>query len=275
MLLRWLLSVFPRELRRAWQRLVADAFVWCAIAGILTALPYLEILLAPGTEIDDGSVTPARVLSAALAFVRITAPPLVFVIAAARFSSPGARDRSWPAVGRLAARRTVPALTAWLAASALALIVSLIGQYAVIAVLAEMEGTKQALAPLSTACRIFIYVSLMARFAFVPFIAALERRAVAARKERKRGVPTRAVYRLAWPLVESWARTQALAWQLFPYVLLVIYAPMAVGFVWTAVRGPASFVLQLVSFTALAVLFNHYSVTSEDPGLGRPGAWQS
>jgi len=272
MLLRWLLFVFPRELRLAWRRLAEDAFVWCCIAATLTVLPYLELLLGPAGP-DDRSVGAARGLFVLIAFVRIAAPPLVFVIAAGRFASSEVGDRSWPAVGRLAVRRTIPALAAWLAASALALVVSLFAQSAAIAVLSQMDGTKQAVAPLSAVCRIFIYVSLMARFAFVPFIVALEQRDRKGREQGTRGTIGRGVYVLAWPLVESWARTQALAWRLFPYALSVIYAPLAAGFVWPPVRAPASFMLQVVSFTALAVLFDHYSVTSERRQLAEPPAF--
>ena len=265
MLFRWLLSVFPRELRLAWPRIAPDAFVWCTVAALLTVLPYVELLIAPVGAGPEGSTTWPRMASALVALARIAAPPLVFVVAAARFASPARRNRSWASVGSLAARRTVPALAAWAAASALAIFISMIAQWAVLAVLSEMEGTKQAMGPLSKACRIFIYVSVMARFAFVPFIVALERRDTAPERRRSRGAFGAAAYLLAWPLIESWARTQALAWRLFPYALLLIYAPVAAGFVSPAAHAPASFLLQLVSFTALAVLFNHYSGTSERP----------
>jgi len=268
MLLRWLLSVFPRETRLGWQRLASDAFVWCAVAAVLTILPYLEFSVGPAGVAEGVAGVAARVLSAALALLRIAAPPLVFVVAAARFTSLDMEEhRAWRAVGRIARRRTLPALAAWLTSSALALTVSLVAQSAAIAVLSEMQGATPALAPLSAACRIFIYVSLMARFAFVPFIVALERRDDSTERRRKRGKLGASAYWLAWPLVESWGRTRARALRLLPYVFLVIYAPIGAGFVWAALRTPASFLLQLVSFTALAVLFNHYSETSVRPRI--------
>jgi hypothetical protein len=257
MLLRWLLGVFPRELRAGWNHLAADAPVWCGFALVLTVLAYADPFLAPAPTANGVRALPVEALANAVALVRAFIPPLVFVVAAARFSCSRSEDRSWAFVRRLAWRRTVPALIAWSAASATALGVSLVAQLALIMALSESGGSSVSSGQISSLARMLVFTSVLARFAFVPFLVVLERRDAARPGAQPQGALL--VRRVTWPLSESWARTQSTAWPMFPYVFLAFYAPVAAAFLPAAAGAPAAFVLQLLSFTALAVIFDFYS----------------
>ena len=55
------------------------------------------------------------------------------------------------------------------------------------------------------------------------------------------------------------ATRREVALRLLPYMFLTIYAPIAAVYLPPTLRAPASFVMHVVSFTALAVLFDYYS----------------
>lgn len=258
MILRWLMYTFPRELRLGWQRLADDVFVWCALAAALTLLGYVELVIGADLAAHPGDPSPGvTAVRVGTACARTAAPPIVFVVAAVLFHSQDRGEpRAWRPVGNVVLRRSVPALLGWLAGSAAALLVSFVVQFAVIATLSELSGPADTLRIVSVVSRMFVFVGLLSRFAFVPFIVTLERRGP--RQGQRRSVHE-AARRLLWPLPDSWGRTRAVAFRLLPHMFLTIYAPIAAAYLPPTLRAPASFVMHVVSFTALAVLFDYYS----------------
>jgi len=104
---------------------------------------------------------------------------------------------------------------------------------------------------------IVITVTLLTRFCFVLFLAVLSSRDQVESGHAKSKI-SRLASLIGWPLVASSRMTENIRWSLAPYVILSIAAPLPAVFTPPMVRLPLIVVLLLVSFTAMAVLFDYY-----------------
>jgi hypothetical protein len=257
-LTRWLLNTFPRDMRAGWRLIAPDLIFWLAAAAVLVALAYVEPLISephatPGAPGSDG------VGAAAAGLLRRLVAPLVFVAAALRFRA--ARDRRalpWADTAAAAARRIVPTALAWLGAAGLCLAGAVAAQIGVLLMFRSGDETSDTLGAASMAVRSVVFAALLARFVFVPYLAALHTgRELAPADPYSVRVP-RLLYRAIWPLVESSRMTAGAKWQALPYLLLGIYAPLLAVAMPALARPVVSFALHMVAFTALAALFRHY-----------------
>ena len=263
MLFRWLTTDFPRDMRRGWLLIKADLVFWCSVAGVLALLAAAP--LAEHSEQSDSLGALATLTLATLLHRLLT--PLVLVIAAARFAAVReGRDRGWAFVFATSRRRLVPVLLALMLAAALCLAGSMFAQAVTVAVLQAGQRDVIMIRAWAELIGGVVFVGLLVRFAFVPFLAALH----TGREFQEEAAPRNALgalaNRFAWPLVQSNRMTNDVWRELLPYLVLWWYAPaVAAGFP-GLLRPFPSFAFHLLSFTALAVLFNHYAERARPAG---------
>jgi hypothetical protein len=239
----WLVTVFPIEMRDGWCSVRADLLQWLAIA----------IAFGLAALYGDGTSHPE---SAAVLYISaMAAAVLVTLMAADRFRAVSRGvSREWSETLGSMVGRFVPLALAWLLAAGVSAGVAVIAQTAVIILLRNTD----AVLPASWAMQKVVYWTLMTRFCFVPFLTALNRRRELD-PARTPGLTWPApLPRLMWPLAASSAMSDGLRWRLAPYLVLALEAPAAVLLAPAALRLPLLVLLQLVSFTALAVLFGYY-----------------
>jgi hypothetical protein len=257
MLFGWLIEKFPREMQRGWALIKADLAFWCSVAAVL-ALLAVSPLWSQRDESDQQGA--ALVILTAATVLRIVVPPLLLVTAAVLFDAAVEVKRlAWPQVGAMARRRLLPVLVAWLAAAGLSRAVALFAQAVVVAVLQVNETPMSTMRIWAGFVGWVVFLGLMVRFAFVPFLVALDEE-----REHASGPPTQGraralLYQLAWPLIESDRMTAEVRTRLLPYLTLGLYAPALAAPVPTGLQLALSFGLHLLSFTALAVLFLYYA----------------
>lgn len=258
MFARWLFAVFPREMLRGWRLVRADAFFWGSLA---CALALVGAMYDPAAATSTDTQAPAPLLLSLLATVaRVVLFPIVLVIASLRFAaSSEERASSWSDVLSTVMQRALPALGEWILAAGLSAAIAALAATGTGSVVSMVTTDEDVLALLIGVVRTAVFIACMVRFAFVPFLIALERHDELFALRGSRGAVSDAVFRFAWPLSVSNRLTASLRWRLLPYIVLGIYAPAAAGQVPDAWQAVASVVLHLVAFTALAVLFRYYA----------------
>ena len=242
MLVRWLFTVFPREMAHAWRLLQPDVVFWFALAGSLATLGHTGASLPAGPA--------ALILNRFVLFV------VVLLLAAARFdAASNARREPW-AVQLAGVARKFPftAFSLFLAGTVSVAFAVALGTAAVLL----FQGTEAAILGPRAVGRI-AFVVLFVRFAFVPYVVALAGPGLLPAGPRYASTIGRRIFRAIWPLVISNRLTETRRWRIAPYLLLAIYAPQGAGLAQGVARPALSFALHLVSFTALAALFDHYS----------------
>jgi hypothetical protein len=237
---------------------------------------------------DEATVRgPALVLMVMGTLARVALAPAVLVIAGIRFDALSReRAASWGDVARVARRRLLPALAAWLLAAGLGLALSLVAQTG--ALLAFKTGNQdfESVRVVSVVVQRFVFIVVLVRFAFVPFVVALSDFGHWRPAQSGKSIVRALAYRIGWPLIASSAMTRDVRWRVLPYLVLGIYAPAAAGLAPPVLRAVASFALHLLSFTALAAMFGHYderrrSLPAADGGsapspareASSPGTW--
>ena len=239
MFIRWLVTVFPREMSRAWQTMRPALAVWLVLSVALALL---------------ASVT-TRTVSTDLALAQAAASLLVLVaIAWALDCSETGRALDMGELFSLYLRR-VPALLGYgalafglcTAAKALTLI-------AVVMILGGSDGGLVAARGLS----LVVYLTLLVRFCFFPFLVVLAERGDFATLISEAGGVARPAAQLAWPLFVSDRLAQGRRWRLLPYVMLISFAP---GLVWSlsgqgTILGLAG--AEMFAFMSYAGVFSYY-----------------
>jgi hypothetical protein len=252
MFLRWLMTDFPRDMRRGWLLLRADLGFWCVVAAVLAVLPLIPLEERSGQ--GDSFATIAALAFTALVHVVV---PLVLMAAAVRFAA--VREARRPAVVQTVKTRLVPVTIACLAAAVLCRAAGLFVAAVVVAIMQRANQGADVVGLWAALVEELVFVVLLVRFAFVPFVATLQRRSDFGTGSDERGTLGALVYRTAWPLVESGRMTADVRRELLPYVILAFYAPGIAAAAPALVRPLAFFALQLLSFAALAVVFTYYA----------------
>jgi hypothetical protein len=252
MFFRWLTEELPREMRRGWLLIKADLTFWCAVAAALALLAVSPLW----TQQDEESRGAALVVLVAATVVRVALAPLLLVTAALRFDAVSSGTQiAGNVLWRTVLRRLVAVLVAWLTAAVLCRAVALVAQAVLVAVLHASATPMTAVRAWSGLVGWLVYVGLLARFAFVPFLVGLDARPAARPPE---GAVFELVYRFAWPLIESNRMTRDVRSRLVPYLAIGLFAPAVAAFAPGLLRPLLSFGLHLLSFTALAVVFRYY-----------------
>jgi hypothetical protein len=127
------------------------------------------------------------------------------------------------------------------------------------AVAIVLKGSPAAL-PAASALGWLVYLTMLVRFSFFPFLALLSKSAEV--ESLMPAHPKLMVWLrpLAWPLLASDSMTSGRRWRIAPYVVLLSAAPGAAASF--AAEGPAAVAAaaatQMVVLTAQAALFDHF-----------------
>jgi len=235
MFLRWLFKVFPGEMLGGWSLVRPDLSLW-----ILVALASTGASLAPGTA--AGGLAPALAAIPLLLLLIVTVT-VKFDAAARGVEAP------WGDVFERFFARVLLLLAASAASLAMCVGAAIVTRAAVIILMRNAEAMPLA----SMVLGVIIYITLLARFSFVPFLAVLDRHA----DLELGGGKLAPLTRLVWPLLASSRMTDGLRWRLAPYVVLLNLGS-AVALLPPPVRIPFLLAWQFVQLTAQAVLFHHY-----------------
>lgn len=261
MFLRWLFTVFPRELLHGAGLLRTDALLWLMVAFVSAALPAATggLTMPAGQYATDPQTIVASLAAAVLQL------GMVVLLTTKLTGIVEGQEVPLAAAVRAFVKRGAPLLAALMASGCIAMAAFVVTKAAVLLLLRETEYVLEA----STAIASVVYVSLVVRYAFVPFLTVHDRyQQLDAAKIASARWP-RFLVRVAWPLFASATMTERRAWSLVPYVLLVVLAPASTAYVPDAFRLPALGCQQLAQILLLAVLFYHY-VQRRPLVLGQP-----
>ena len=243
MFLHWLVTIFPTQMRGGWQLIRPDLAVWIAIAVATVISPFL-VGTTGGVEASPIGFAISQI-----------AGLLIVVLQAVRFEqhATGA-EASWSEALSKATTRLIPAafyatLAVLVASGATALL-----RQALTELLRDTPVAPFAIAAVSA----IVLISLLATFAFVPFFATLSHRSEIAPESLVQTSWLRPLAMAVWPLAASRRATDGHRWQVAPYVVLMIAAPLPAIFAPPRVQTPLVAALMLVSWTAVAVIFRHY-----------------
>lgn len=240
MFVRWLLTVFPREMAQAWQMLRPALVVWLGLSAMLALL--------------TSSVTTVTEAGPALLQAAVS---LLVLVAMASMLERSATGRPLE-LGQLPGLylRKAPALLGYGAiAFGLCLGARALTLTAVVMVVGGGDAGLLAGRILSWA----VYLTLLVRFCFFPFLVVLgdrERFASALTSARPLAKPAAM---LAWPLFMSDRLGEGRRWRLLPYVVLIYFVPALVWSAFAAQAGTLALAAaEMTAFMAYAVLFGYY-----------------
>ncbi len=239
-LLQWGSEAIAQDVRNAWQLVRHDLLLWVAVAAGLALAERVSQSVS-----GDPRVALALAAGAVLATT---------VLMALRFATADGRWEQTRPTSR--ALRRIPLLVANLLA---AVTLSAAGGVIFGAAILLLRGWA-AVAPLIAAAGgTLVYLSLLCRFCFVPFLALLEDEPLGSARTRT-GL---GLVRVTWPLLESGRRTEGLRLRLSPYVALTALGPSAIEI--TVGKPPllAAVLWHLLTITAQAAIFTHYARTRD------------
>ena len=246
MFTRWLLNTLPAELSGAWKLIRVDLGLWIGLALI-------PALITAASTVDGTSPTPTLAVTTLLSLV------IFSMLAAVKFDA-ARRDAplGLTAAFGIVIRRVPPYLAAFAAVYTITLGAGWLAEGAVRQI---TRGT-----PVDPAAAILIssviYITLLARYAFWPYLAVLERGdrlpldTIAPRSLSRLGT---ALARVGWPLMASTRLTEGVIWSLVPYVILLGVGPAMISTAPAAMRAPLMAAWWLVQLLLQAVLYNHYA----------------
>jgi hypothetical protein len=238
----WLLNVFPAEMLRGWRLVQRDLALWIALFGLLA----IAALSIPANPEDVGGFQVLWLL---------LIPTFTDFLAAVLFEAALAkREVDWSEVFTRFAQRAAMFFAYYTAAGFL-----LVGTAILVsaACAVALNGSELRLM-VNTVAVAVITTSLMARFCFVPFFAALDDKEVVIEKIRLDS-DREPILRLFWPFLASDRIGMGRRWRIVPYAFLVLWMGRVV-----VLLLPPSFLLfglvasRLASLTATAVLFLYY-----------------
>ncbi|HYB98271.1 MAG TPA: hypothetical protein VEC57_03970 [Candidatus Limnocylindrales bacterium] len=244
MFLKWLMEVFPRDMRRGWALVRRDLVLWVAISFLLS----LAIVALPpvGSEPTSQGLLPA-LIGLVASLVTFMLPPFLFAVEAQH------REVSWGPV----LRHLVVRIPAFLASVLLAfLCTEVVGMLAHDAVALAL-GTGEPAQVLAVLTQQIILVSLLVRFSFFPFLVILFHRADLPPQlwELQRAAPLGAAL---WPFTASSRLTEGIRWQLVPYTVLGLAMPLLAPLAGPKLILPVSIVARIFLLTLQAVLFCYF-----------------
>lgn len=251
MILHWLLSVFPAEMKQGWRLVRPDLLLWLALSALLA----VAALALPEKAETGAAVLPALV-GLTTALLTATLPPVLFTAAAT------GREVTWSHVWRYLLLRAPILLGYWILALLVALIPAMVvGEIVSLA----LRGTSAEI-PLSAFSAVVVFVAFAVRFSFLPFLAILFERGQVA--ETLWSVP-RAPWLgfFVWPLATSATLTRSVRWRLTPYVLLIGIVPNLPRMAETALLLPAEILCQMLALTVQGVLYGHFCAQAAAAGL--------
>jgi len=253
--LKWLFTVFPREMLQGWALLRPDLFLWLAL-GALVAVASMSM------------PPPSDDLPPALPFlVSVVSGLLTTMLPAVLFTAQiEGRQLTWGPVLLLLARKAGPLVLyaiiaifiAWTANASMLLAVTF-----------ALGKDNEILIPASEVVGMVILISILARFSFLPFLVIL--------LERDKLPPAlwqwqrmKSLAPLFWPLTAGARLTEGSRWRLAFYTVLGQILPAAATIAPTPLVLPASIAALMVLTTVQGVFFLHYRRRCEETGVLPP-----
>jgi hypothetical protein len=239
---RWLLNIFPTEVRHSWRLVQRDLALWVALAALLS----VAIVGMPQPEQGPNIATFVTLVAAILT---TSLPPLLFRAAALDLTL------QWPNVLSTIAIRFLPltiySVVAIILAQGLASVVR-------IGTLTLTQGTPFGV-PLSVGLATVVLATLFLQFLFMPFFVLLYQREDIPEELWQIGPEWAApLTKWLWPLVASARLGDGIRWKVLPYLVISRVAPLAALLVPATLLLAAMVVSQLVSLWAMAVIFDYF-----------------
>jgi len=253
--LRWLLTVFPREMAQGWALLRPDLVLWLA----LSALVAVATLSAP----PPGGDAPPPLLPF---LISITSGLVMTMLPAVLFSAQlEGRQLTWGPVLLLMARKAGPLV----AYAIIAIFIAWTAEAAMLVSVSYALGEGPALIPISAVAGIVILVSILVRFSFLPFLVILleKDQVPAALWQWQRAAALAPVF---WPLTASARLTEGSRWRLAFYTLIGQLLPWLAARVPEVAVLPASILALLALTSVQGVYFVHYRRRCEETGVPPP-----
>jgi hypothetical protein len=243
MFINWLLTVFPVEMSNGWRLVSRDLILWLAVAVLSAGSAALSASM-------HGHAPPAMTILQALA------PVLVMFLAAAKFDAAVRSEQvDWRELGSLLASRGIPLLAYAVLATLITRFPQSIAYHATSTLL---EGTPLRHA-ISETFSVVIYISLLARFCFVPFLVVLHGREELPEKLRPSGSLARPAA-LIWPFPVSDRLSDGIRWRVAPYLALPYLIAIVINLTPGVAQIAALLVGELVKLVTTAVLFHYFAV---------------
>jgi len=247
MFTRWLLTVFPEDVRIGWRLLKANLFLWIVLAtASALAIPISAQLAATGGHnrlIVLGTLTWAVGLSQAILCI-----PL-FDDAYRR------RSTDWDRARTLLIRRAAPF---FLAATVIVPGGLLAAAFAMTAVQTLLQQTPVAdfAVPLFG---ILVYVGVLVRFCYVPFLIVLYTRVSLPQRSLPAPALVRPLLVVLWPFVASSRLSEGRRWRLAPYIGLLYVVRLLHQRVPADLQIFVTLGADLAALIAQAILFRYFA----------------
>lgn len=247
MFINWLLTVFPAEMSNGWRLIRRDLALWLTVA-----------ILSAGSAALAGSMhghaPPAMTILQALA------PVFVMFLAATKFDA-AVRNTAVDSgeLGKLLLSRGLPLL----AFAVLATLVTRLPQsIAYHATSTLLEGTPLQHA-VSEAFSVVIYISLLARFCFIPFLVVLHTRSELPGSLRPQGLFAQPAA-LIWPFPASDTLSAGVRWRLAPYLTLPYLTAIVINLTPGFAQLGVLVLGEIVKLVTTAVLFRYFAVRRKE-----------
>jgi hypothetical protein len=242
MFINWLLTVFPVEMRGGWHLVSRNLVLWVAVAAF-------SALLTALADSMHGQAPPT------LTILQGLLPVLVTFLAVAKFDAAARNAESeWGKLGILLLLRGLPLL----GCAILATLITRVPQSLVYHLTAALLGGTPLQHAISEVFSIVIYISLLARFCFIPFLVVLQRRGDLNDTVLPRGrlnLPAA----LVWPFVASDKMTDGVRWRVAPYLALPYLTAIAISLVPGIAQGLILVLGEILKLVASAVLYRYYA----------------
>ncbi len=247
MFTRWLLTVFPQDLRIGWRLLRANLTLWIILAALAALVgPVAARMAASGSHenlIALGTLTWAIGLTQAIVSI-----PL--------FDDAYRRRRTdWTRARGLLPRRALPFVLAATIIVPGSLGAAAVAMAAVRAILQTTPVAEFAV-PLAG---IIIYISLLVRFCYVPFLIVLHTRNSLPEGWVGGSKLLHPFLVLLWPFLASSRMSEGHRWRLVPYVGLLYVIRLLQTRVPADLRIFSTLATVMVALTAQAILFRYFA----------------
>lgn len=248
MFARWLINIFPTELRHSWRLVQRDLPLWIALASLLS----VAVVAMPDPK--EG-FSPVTLITLVAAVLTTSLPPLLFRAAAQGLTL------DWKQVLTVIAARFLP-LTAY---SVIAILLAQSASSIVrVAVLALTKGAPFG-EPLSLTLATIVLATFFLQFLFMPYFVLLHSREEI--PESLWGLGPSWFGGFVWPLTASARLGDGIRWKVLPYMVISRATPLV------ALLVPPSLLLvvmigsQVLSLWAMAVVFDYYRLRAAAHGF--------
>lgn len=238
-----------------WSLLRPDLLLWVALAALVATATMS--MPPPGGEQSPPALP---FLISVMSGLAVTMLPAVLFTAQAE-----GRQLTWGPVLMLLARKAAPLV----AYAIVAMLMAWSAEAGMLVAVSFAFGDTPSMIPISTVAGVIILVSILVRFAFLPFVVILTERdqIPTALWQWQRGT---ALAPFFWPLTAAARLTEGNRWRLVFYTVLGQGLPILAALVPKTVMLPVAVAVMLVLTMVQGALFEHYRRRCEETGVPAP-----